>query len=294
MINLVFQSGKSTTDCIFLLNASFAKTQKQNLYCCFIDFEKCFDKIDRFNLWQNISTCVVKAFQSMYNTVKFNVKLVSKNASEISDCFESLNGVKEGDPSSSLLFLLFINDIVQNINSDIDGLFTVELFILLFADDTVPFAQTPAALQSMLNDLEHYCTHWGLKINTKETKIMIFERGRNTFHAFFLSGNRLDNVESFKYLGICFYKNGSFYRTQKKLAEHSLPALHKLFLVFNQLDLSVTDKCRLFDSLVGSLLNYSAPAWGCHNSKDIEIVHNKFLRKLLSVKKSTWMHSEAK
>ena len=57
--------------------------------------------------------------------------------------------------------------------------------------------------------------------------------------------------------------------------------------MFNQIELSVTDKCKLFDTLVGSILNYSAEVWGYHESKDIELVHCKFLRKVLCVKKST-------
>ena len=46
-----FQNGKSTTDRIFLLHSIIAKTlnSKQTLYCVFIDFEKCFDRLtDRF------------------------------------------------------------------------------------------------------------------------------------------------------------------------------------------------------------------------------------------------------
>ena len=48
-----FQKGKSTTDCIFILHAILAKTLSVNkkLYCAFIDFEKCFDKIDRSYLF---------------------------------------------------------------------------------------------------------------------------------------------------------------------------------------------------------------------------------------------------
>ena len=47
-IQFGFQKGKSTVDCIFILNALISKTlsEKKKIYCAFIDFEKCFDKID--------------------------------------------------------------------------------------------------------------------------------------------------------------------------------------------------------------------------------------------------------
>ena len=47
------------------------------------------------------------------------------------------------------------------------------------------------------------------------------------------------------------------------------------------------EKCKLFDSLVGSILNYNAPIWGYNEAKQIEKIHCKFMRKILTVKGST-------
>jgi len=44
-------------------------------------------------------------------------------------------------------------------------------------------------------------------------------------------------------------------------------------------------KCKLFDS--SSILNYSSKIWGYHKAPDMEVLHCKFLRRLLCVKKST-------
>ena len=88
--------------------------------------------------------------------------------------------------------------------------------MLLYADDAVVFAKSPEALQSILNDLELYCATWGLNINISKTKVMIFEKGRNTSHDFYLNNVKLEIVSSFKYLGIHFFKNGNLFRTQKK------------------------------------------------------------------------------
>ena len=110
---------------------------------------------------------------------------------------------------TSLLFLYFVNDIVSSFNENIEGLFELndmKLFILLFADDAILFAQTPEALQSLLNDLSTYCDTWGLKINRNKTKIMIFERGRLTKFDFSLNNTVLEIVTSFKYLGVHFFK----------------------------------------------------------------------------------------
>ena len=174
--------------------------------------------------------------------------------------------------------------------SDIDDLFTIDdlkVFLLLFADDAALFTHSPQALQSLLNDLHMYCSTWNLTVNTNKTKIMIFERGRHSTFDFVYNNTVLDVVDNFKYLGIYFFKNGSWSRTQKYIARHSQSALHNLFIVFNQLSLNIDDKCNLFDSLVGSVLNYSASIWGNHPCKNIELIHCKFMRKILGVKKST-------
>ena len=53
------------------------------------------------------------------------------------------------------------------------------------------------------------------------------------------------------------------------------------------MEIQVSQKCKLFDILVGSILNFGAEIWGTHEAADIEIIHSKFLRRILCVKKST-------
>ena len=55
----------------------------------------------------------------------------------------------------------------------------------------------------------------------------------------------------------------------------------------NQLELTVAEKLRLFDSLVGSVLNYNASVWVYHEVKHIEQVHCNCLRRMLKFKQST-------
>ena len=113
------------------------------MYTVFIDYEKCYDKITLLFLWQKllaegISLKITKAIKAMYTVVKSAVKYKGNNSNSIN----SRLGVKQGDPSSSLLFMMFVNDILTDINSDLEGIFTVgevKLFLLAYADDQIYF-----------------------------------------------------------------------------------------------------------------------------------------------------------
>ena len=44
------------------------------------------------------------------------------------------------------------------------------LWIICNCDDAVVFAKSPEVLQSMLYDIETYCTQWGLKLTRRKQK----------------------------------------------------------------------------------------------------------------------------
>ena len=141
------------------------------------------------------------------------------------------------------------------------------------------FATSPTSLQSMLNNIVIYCNSWDLKINIAKTKVLIFEKSnRHTNYDFYLYNENLRGL---------LFKNGNWSRTQKCIAEHASKAMHRLLSVFNQYEFKTNEKCKLFDTLVSSILSYSSEIWGYHEGKDIEAIHTKFLRKLLCVNKST-------
>ena len=189
------------------------------------------------------------------------------------------------------MFMMFVNDIMTNINTNLNDIFSIEdikLFLILYADDQVLFATSPSSLELMLKDIENYCYTYKLKINTNKTKVMIFQKGgRHLTHDFYLYNEKLEVVSSFKYLGVTFFKNGSWNRTQKCIAEHASKSMYSLFSVFNQYEFKTKEKCNMFDKLVSSVLNYCSEVWGANDGKDIELVHTKFCRKILIVNKST-------
>ena len=71
----------------------------------------------------------------MYTVVKSCIRFQSSR----SRFFSSHIGLKQGDPGSPLMFMMFIKDIAQNMHAYFDEIFTVNelrLFILLYANDS--------------------------------------------------------------------------------------------------------------------------------------------------------------
>ena len=145
-----FQKSKSTVDCIFVLSAIISKVINGNagnkkLFCAFIDYEKAFDKVDRYWLWyklmqEDFSPRMLKILKSMYKSVRACIKYNNT----FSDLLKSDLGLKQGDPLSPILVMFFINDIITCINTHAEDTISVDdvaLFILLYADDAVIFAQ---------------------------------------------------------------------------------------------------------------------------------------------------------
>lgn len=218
-----FRPGLSTVDAIFVFQSLISKTlcNKKRLYCCFVDFQKAFDSINRCKLWDRIYKVgirgkLLQVIQSLYN----NVKSCVKNGGVISDVM----GLMQGEVLSPLFFAFYVIDFEINFiknNFPSIELQMINIFLLMFADDMVLIAGTPAGLQSMLNTINEYTIEWDLNVNVSKPKVVIFRNGGKISDLASWSYNeqKLEVVNTFKYLGMLFNFNGKFLQTQKYVAD---------------------------------------------------------------------------
>ena len=103
-----------------------------------------------------------------------------------------------------------------------------KLFILLYADDTVILSESADDLQLGLKAYEEYCTIWKLEVNIAKTKVIIFSKSQILNYEFKYKDEVLETVTEFKYLGILFSKNNSFFKTKQYIADQGKKAVYSL------------------------------------------------------------------
>ena len=142
---------------------------------------------------------------------------------------------------------------------------------------------------SELNALHECSKSWDLTVNIKKTKIVIFRKSViiNENERFYIGECDFEIVDSFNYLGLCFYYNGRYTQAEKQLSSQARKALFALYKNVKNMYLNVETSLLLFDMYIGSILQYASEIWGLHHGDCLEKVHLDFCKRLLGVKKSS-------
>jgi hypothetical protein len=99
----------------------------------------------------------------MYSTSKSCVRV----SNGITDFITVKVGIKQGDNLSPNLFKLFINDLLDYLNSSQDPvvLNSPAFNCLMYVDDIILLSSSADGLQQKLNILQRYCNDWCLSVN---------------------------------------------------------------------------------------------------------------------------------
>ena len=289
-----FQKGRCTTDQIFLLRTIIAliRHSKKSLFIGFFDLSKAFDKVSRTLLLKSlikvgIGSVMFYAIKSIYSVTK----CVLKAGDKLSDVFRTYTGIKQGAPSSVILFLIFMDEFIvllreKCIAENVLG----ALHILLHADDTVVISTTRELFISKCNILLAEFNEKKMSINVKKSGFMVIN---STNHE-----DRLDiklescwlyYVKEYVYLGVIFSDSGV---THTDLAIHAREKNKAVIIklanfIRNNSFAPITVKSMVLNACTRAAIIYGHEAWGSSPLNKIESLFRKAIRIAFSLHSNT-------
>ncbi len=240
----------------------------------FLDLRKAFDSVPHQLLLDKLESsglsANILAWVRSYLTGRQQHVVVGGASSQD---IPVLSGVPQGSVLGPLLFLLYIDDVSYVSLSD-------GSVLNLFADDKLLYKPINSAsdlqcLQSDINKISEWVDHNHLKLNPSKCKCMLVSRKRRPAQplSFLLSGATIEQVETFKYLGVHLSSNLTW-----SSHIHSICAKARKLtgLLYRRFYTGVESRnlLEMYKLLICPHLEYAAPVWDPHLSKDISMMEN--------------------
>ena len=255
-----FVPGDSTVNQLVDIYKTFCKALDEGkvVRAIFCDISKAFDRVRHKGLlFKLISVGIGGVLLNwFYDYLDNRVQRVVLPGT--SSSWASVNtGVPQGSIRGPLLFLVYINDIVENINST----------IILFADDTSLYVivDNPTdATEKFNSDMEkiyQWASKWLVTFNPSKYESLLFSRKHNRPHhsPSYMNQQPINEVNLHKHLGITFSSDCKWhhhiteFRTK---AGHRINIIRKLKLTLDRKSLET-----LYFSFIRPLLEYADVVW---------------------------------
>lgn len=289
-----FRKKYSTVTQLVTVAHAFASALDDNIQIdtIFLDFCKAFDKVPHEKLIYKLNKIglpkVLVAWVAEYlnNRVQY-VAIEGQNSSLL----PVTSGVPQGSVLGPLLFLCYINDIVDVIEPTVQ--------IRLFADDCVLFREIhnkhdQIELHKNLDYIYKWCNKWGMIVNTEKTVSMCITRKKYPLHyAYSLGSSTLKQVNNYKYLGVTFTTNLSW---NSHIENICASAFRKLCFLRHKLRNSPSSvKLLCYQSYIRPKLEYACVVWDPYtkcNIDKLERIQRKAVRFIYSKFRHTDSPSE--
>ncbi len=230
-----------------------------------LDFSKAFDKVSHPKLLQKLSYYGIRG-QSL-DWIKAFLSHRTQTVA-VNGCHSGLADVTSGVPQGSvlgpLLFLIFINDIAEEITSP----------LRLFADDSAAYrlirsAADHATLQHDLDTLSKWARDWQMEFNVQKCFLLSITRKRKpSIFDYTMNGHPLTKVSSHEYLGVT---ESDDLRPSNHIKKVTGKARRTLGVVRRTLkSCTPVVKERAYQALVRPKLEYASCAWNPHTDKDVK------------------------
>ena len=154
---------------------------------------------------------------------------------------------------------------------------------LRFADDIDGLAGTETELANLVERLDKTSAAYGMQISVENTKLITNNINgiSSTINA---SGEKLETVQSFKYLGAIVTDEGSRPEILSRIAQ-ATGARANLKVIWTDKNIALSTQIRLLRSLIISILLYACETWTltAETKRTIQTMEMRSFRRLLSI-----------
>ena len=213
----------------------------------------------------------------------------------LSEFIRQLRGLRQGDPSSPIIFNVFINDIFDRIEQVVEeaGVSVVglrdRLLGLLFADDLVIWAETPEKLQQMMDQLTEWANVNHMTFGIGKCGVMGFGTGatrkiKDTH--FLLQTKRVPVVSSYKYLGVIITTEMDMGQMVQQRINLGLSRLNSIRPTLRAQWLPIYFRVKIIKTMLIPVLTWGAELWGVHPtlSERLQAILDKAINTLYGFK----------
>ncbi len=256
--------------------------RNERTYCLFLDFSKAYDRVPHGALLYKLEAMgfhgrVLQYIKSLYKSPKAVVRI----GDELSENFEYRIGVKQGCPASPILFNLYINDILNDIQGVEVQPSMPRIPGLLFADDAVIFADSAQELRSGIEKIEKWCHKWKMTLNIGKCGVMIV--GEEDSNVFNFNGTPLPTVDRYTYLGLSITNHLSFDAIVEDRKEKARRAFFSMAGFLTRKNIPIPVKVQVVKSVLIPISTYGAELYGMSAQRvtPLQRVMDKAVRAIL-------------
>jgi len=252
----------------------------------YLDFAKAFDKVPHKRLVKKL-----EAFGVSKEVVEWIEEWLRKRQNRVvvdgrrSTWKEVLSGVPQGSVLGPILFVIFINDLEDEILK--------EQLMRMFADDTkvgqvVESEEERQQLQETLERLVEWTKRWGMAFNVEKCHVMHVGRN-NAHHQYSMNGKELKRTVCERDVGVLIAENLKPTEHCKKAVRTAGAVLTQILKAFHFRDRHTY--MNLYMQYVRPHLEYAAPAWSPWTREDtenIERVQERAVRQVSGLKGTSY------
>ena len=285
-----FVKDSGTRNAIFTLKnlVERAIEMKRDVFLCFVDYTKAFDKVRHDSLFKDLKTLNlpgkdIRLLQHLY----WHQKACVRVEGELSEYTNIERGVRQGCVMSPDLFNLYTEFVMRAVERKrgfrIGG---KNITNLRYADDTVLLAESQRDLQKLIDVLVRESERKGLSLNCKKTECMVVSKKSATPQCeLFVNGQKIQQVSNFNYLGSLITEDSRSEKEIRRRITLTKAAFYKLGNILRNISITMKTRSRVLHCYINPILMYGCKTWTLSKTTEklLESCEMWLLRRMLRI-----------